>query len=77
MTDKSSDTLRIEWSIEVLEDVKALGRDKPLGDKWPDLVMVIGTLKRVLEPNLSEHLAQPDGGFDRTVQRAWGRTSRR
>lgn len=48
----SSDTARIEWCISTLNGMKALGREAPLGDKWPDLVMVIAALKRVLEPNL-------------------------
>jgi hypothetical protein len=53
-----SDTARVEWCISVLEDVKTLGRDNTLGDSWPHVVMVIGALKRVLQPNLPDH-AQP------------------
>lgn len=50
----ASDTARLEWCISTLDSVKDLGRNEPLGDKWRDVVMVIGALKRVLQPNLSE-----------------------
>jgi hypothetical protein len=50
----TSDQARIEWCITTLCAVKDLGRLQPLGDMWPQVVMVIGALRRVLEPNLSE-----------------------
>lgn len=49
----ASDVARLEWCLSTLESVKDIGRDAPLGDRWPDVVMVIGTIKRVLEPNLA------------------------
>ena len=47
-----SDKARIEWCISVLRDIADLGRNQPLGDLYPQAVMVIGTLKRVLDPNI-------------------------
>lgn len=51
-----SDVARLEWCVTTLNRVKDLGRDVPLGDRWPEVVMVISTLKRVLQPNLDELL---------------------
>lgn len=51
----ASDKARVEWCISVLNDVKDLGRNNSLGDKWPDVVMVIAALKRVLHQNLPDH----------------------
>ncbi|MES2942945.1 MAG: hypothetical protein V4772_08775 [Pseudomonadota bacterium] len=48
--DVSSDTLRIDWCVRVLEAIKQGGREK-LGDAYPEVLQVIGALKRVLEPN--------------------------
>jgi hypothetical protein len=32
--------------------ITSFGRDKPLGDLWPTTQLVIGTLRKVLEPNI-------------------------
>lgn len=46
-----SDQLRIDWCIRTLHDCyKSLGRDTPLGDFYPEIISVVGALKRVLEP---------------------------
>ncbi len=47
-----SDRARIEWCIVTVRDIADLGRDKPLGDLYPQVVMVIDALNRVLEPNI-------------------------
>jgi hypothetical protein len=47
-----SDKERIEWCIATVREIADLGRDKPLGNLYPQAVMVVGTLKRVLEPNI-------------------------
>lgn len=47
-----SDAAKLEWAILTLRAVADLGRDKPLGDLYADTLMVIGALKRVLEPNI-------------------------
>lgn len=52
MVDNTSDAERVRFSIQLLTDIKALGRDAVLGDKWVDLVIVIGALKRVLEEDV-------------------------
>jgi len=51
--DRSSDTLRIDWCVRVLEGIKQGGREK-LGDAYPEVLQVIGALKRVLEPNIDD-----------------------
>lgn len=48
----ASDVARLEWCILALESVKNLGRNSPLGNRWADVVVVIGTIKNVLKPNL-------------------------
>ena len=48
-----SDRERIRWSIEMLNDITSLGRDKPLGDLYPVSLLVVGALKKVLEPNIN------------------------
>jgi len=47
-----SDRARIEWCIETVRAIADLGRDKPLGDLYPEAVQVVAALKRVLEPNI-------------------------
>lgn len=47
-----SDKVRLEWCITTLQEVVKLGRDKPLGSEYPNVLMVISTIKRVLQPNL-------------------------
>lgn len=47
-----SDRARIEWCINIVREIADLGRDKPLGDLYPQAVMVSATLKKVLEPNI-------------------------
>lgn len=48
-----SDRARIEWCIATVREIADLGR-AVLGDKYPQAVQVVGTLKRVLEPNIVE-----------------------
>lgn len=59
-----SDAARLEWAILTLREIADLGRNKPLGDLYPQAVSVIAALKRVLEPNLVEPMpvatAKPD-----------------
>lgn len=46
-----SDRRRIEFCISTLRDIADLGRDKPLGDLYPAVVMCIDTLKTTLRHN--------------------------
>jgi hypothetical protein len=43
-----SDKLRLEWCLTTARRIADLGRDAPLGDLYPEAVMVCATLKRVL-----------------------------
>lgn len=46
------DRSRIEWCIATIREIADLGRDKPLGDLYPQAVMVVSALKVVLQPNI-------------------------
>jgi len=43
-----SDELRIDWCVKTLNDISKGGREK-LGDAYPQILMIIDTLKRVLQ----------------------------
>ena len=47
-----SDKARLEWCVAMVREIADLGRDKPLGDLYPQAVQVVAALKRVLEPNV-------------------------
>lgn len=47
----TSDELRIDWCVRTLEGVKEGGRAQ-LGAAYPEILQVIGALRRVLEPGL-------------------------
>ena len=49
----SSDRERVEWCVATVRAIADLGRDKPLGDLYPQAVMVCDALKRVLQPNIN------------------------
>lgn len=48
-----SDKARIEWCIKTVREIADLGRDKPLGDLYPEAVAVVAALKMVLAPNIT------------------------
>lgn len=50
-TEPTSDMLRIDWCVRMLEGIKEGGREK-LGDAYPDIIQIVGALKRVMEPSL-------------------------
>lgn len=43
-----SNKARIEWCISTVREIADLGRDKPLSDLYPQAVVVVNALKRVL-----------------------------
>ena len=46
----ASDLARLEFCLNTLTGLKNLGRHNPLGEKWPEVVIVIDALKTVLRP---------------------------
>jgi len=48
----ASDLARLEFCLNTLTSLKNLGRHNPLGDKWPEVVIVLDALKTVLRPTL-------------------------
>lgn len=48
----ASDLARLEFCLNTLTGLKNLGRHNPLGDKWPEIVIVLDALKTVLRPTL-------------------------
>jgi len=46
----ASDLARLEFCLNTLTSLKNLGRHNPLGDKWPEVVIVLDALKTVLRP---------------------------
>lgn len=46
----ASDLARLEFCLNTLTGLKNLGRHNPLGDKWPEIVIVLDALKTVLRP---------------------------
>jgi len=46
----ASDLARLEFCLNTLTGLKNLGRHNPLGDKWPEVVIVLDALKTVLRP---------------------------
>jgi len=46
-----SDRARIEYCVTQLREIANLGRPV-LGDYYPETLMIIGALKKVLDPNI-------------------------
>ena len=44
-----SDRLKIEWCIKTIREIADLGRDMPLGDLYPEAVLVVSILKQVID----------------------------
>ena len=57
-TMESSDKERLLYVARVLREIADLKRDKPLGDLYPEAVMSLGTIKRVLNMNDADFIAQ-------------------
>lgn len=47
------DRARVEWCIATVRQIADQGREKPLGVLYPQAVMVVSTLKLVLQPNIN------------------------
>lgn len=53
----ATDYLRIDWCVKTLDGLQKGGREK-LGDSYPEILMAIDALKRVLQPNTEPNTAR-------------------
>lgn len=53
-----SDVQRLLYVARVLRELGNMGRNAQIGDMWPEVIMSIGTIRKVLEMTEEEFVAE-------------------